>query len=339
MTPPTTAAAVVSRLSGQARYEPGRAAPGAIKLSSNEDPFGPLPIAIAAAKRAVEETGRYPDHDASRLRAAIADHHGVDVENVTVGCGSVALLHQLAQAYAGPDDEVAFAWPSFIAYPQVTSLVGATAVRVDAMSARTRLVFVANPNNPTSTVVPTASLDELADRLPADCLLVLDEAYREYVTDPSVADGIDTFRGRANVCVLRTFSKAHALAGLRVGYLVGDPSVVRAVDAAFVAFSVNVAAQAAAIASLAEAETIASRARDVAAMRDELVIATRVRGIDVPDAHGNFVWLPVEDPVGLARSLEHDGVITRPLDGGVRVTVGLAGENEAFLAALDAALA
>jgi histidinol-phosphate aminotransferase len=209
-------------------------------------------------------------------------------------------------------------------------------VRVDDVSARTRLVFVANPNNPTSTAVPTSSLVDLADRIPADCLLVVDEAYREYVTDPQVTDAVDAFRGRPNVCVLRTFSKAHALAGLRVGYLVGDPAVVAAVDAAFVPFSVNVAAQAAALASLAEAPTIASRAREVAAMRDELVADVRERGFDVPDAQGNFLWLPSDDAAALAGALEAEGVVTRPLEGGVRVTVGLPHENAAFVAALDA---
>lgn len=333
-----------ARVASLPRYQPGRpAGAGGVKLSSNEDPYGPLPEAVEAAAAAAADAGRYPDHTASALREAIAAHHGVPVDGVTVGCGSVALLQQLALAFTGEGDEVAFPWPSFIAYPQVAALAGATAVRASSVDAladlfgeRTRLVFVANPDNPTSTAVPTAELAALADRLPADCLLVVDEAYREYVTDPAVSDAVDAMRGRPNVAVLRTFSKAHALAGLRVGYLVGDPSVVRAVDATLIPFSVSAPAQAAALASLARADVIAARARRVAEMRDALADEVRARGLEVPRSQANFLWLPTPDPGGLALALEGNGVVVRPLEGGVRVTIGQPEENERFLAALDA---
>ena len=195
---------------------------------------------LDAVAAATGDSGRYPDHLAETLRATLAARHGVDADQVAVGCGSVGMLQQLLLSYAGPGHEVLFPWPSFIAYPQFSLLAGATVVEapltawatdVDALLAavtpRTAMVLLANPNNPTSTALRTAALTRLVEALPATVLLVVDEAYREYVTDPDVPDALDHFGDRANVVVLRTFSKAWALAGLRVGYLVGDPSVAR----------------------------------------------------------------------------------------------------------------
>jgi histidinol-phosphate aminotransferase len=344
----------VARVRALPGYQPGRSVEGAVKLSSNEDPHGPLAVALAAASDALASSaGLYPDHTAYALREALASHLRVPVASVAVGCGSVGLLQQLLLAYAEPGDEVVYPWPSFIAYPQFAELVGARRVEVPlqawaadvdallrAVGPSTRLVLLANPNNPTSTAVGTADLVRLADGLPDGCLLVVDEAYREYVTDPAVGDAVELFRGRPGVVVLRTFSKAHALAALRVGYLVGDPSVVRAVDATLTPFAVNGAGQAAALASLACAGEIAARARVVAAMRDGLVDALHARGLhDVPASQGNFVWLPSDDAAGLAGALEREGVVTRPLGPGVRVTVGTPDDNERFLAAIDAVLA
>lgn len=350
-----TAAGVtpVSRIARLPGYQPGRSVEGAVKLSSNEDPYGPLPAAVEAASAAVAtEGGLYADHGAGALRAALAASLGVGAECVGVGCGSVGLLQQLLLAFAEPGDDVVYPWPSFIAYPQFAELVGARRVEVPlrtwaadvdallgAVTPATRLVLLANPNNPTSTAVDTAALVRLADGLPERCLLVVDEAYREYVTDPDVGDAVALFHGRPNVAVLRTFSKAHALAGLRVGYVIGPPEVVRAVDATLTPFAVNVAGQAAAMASLARADEIAERARRVASMRDDLVRELHARGLyDVPASQGNFVWLPSDDPGALASALEGEGVVTRPLGSGVRVTVGTPSDNERFLAAVDAVL-
>jgi histidinol-phosphate aminotransferase len=346
--------APVSRVARLPGYQPGRSVEGAVKLSSNEDPYGPLPAAVdAAAAAVVSEGGLYPDHGAPALRAALASSLGVDVSSIAVGCGSVGLLQQLLLAFAESGDDVVYPWPSFIAYPQFAELVGARRVEVplrswtadveallEAVTPATRLVLLANPNNPTSTAIDTASLLRLADGLPATCLLVVDEAYREYVTSTEVGDAVSLLGGRPNVVVLRTFSKAHALAALRVGYLVASADVVAVVDATLTPFAVNGAGQAAAVASLARRDEIAERARRVASMRDDVVRELHARGLyDVPASQGNFVWLPSDDAAALATALEGQGVVTRPLGAGVRVTVGTPEQNERFLAALDAVMA
>ena len=208
-----------------------------------------------------------------------------------------------------------------------------------AIDDTTRLVFVCNPNNPTGTAVRRAELERFLDAVPATTLVVLDEAYREFVTDPDVPDGIELMRGRPNVAVLRTFSKAWGLAGLRVGYLVAeDPAVAEAVRKTHVPFSVSMVAQAAAVAALTCEDEVRRRCAAVAAERERLTSALRGRGLDVADSQANFVWLPVgEQAAELAAALEARAVITRPFAGeGVRVTVGAPEEDDVFLAALDA---
>jgi histidinol-phosphate aminotransferase len=343
------------------RYQPGRTAEAtmaahgldsAVKLASNESPFGPLPGVLEAVAAATAASGRYPDHLAETLREALAARHGVGVERVAVGCGSVGMLQQLLLSYAGPGHEVLFPWPSFIAYPQFTLLAGATVVEapltawatdVDALLAavtpRTAMVLLANPNNPTSTALRTTAVTRLVEALPASVLLVVDEAYREYVNDPDVPDALDHFGDRANVVVLRTFSKAWALAGLRVGYLVGHPSVAHAADATLTPFSVSTPAQAAALAALEQREEVARRAAVVVAERERVTAALAGRGLPVPDSQGNFVWLPTGAPSGvLADAMERRGVVTRPFPSGIRVTMGLRDDNDRFLAALADAL-
>jgi histidinol-phosphate aminotransferase len=199
-------------------------------------------------------------------------------------------------------------------------------------------VFVCNPNNPTGTAVRRAALERFLDAVPAQTLVVLDEAYREFVTDPDVPDGIELMRGRPNVVVLRTFSKAWGLAGLRVGYLIAeDPAVAEAVRKTHVPFSVSMLAQAAAVAALSSEGEVRARCAAVTAERGRLTAALRDRGFDVADSQANFVWLPVgEEAAGLAAALEARAVITRPFAGeGVRVTVGTPEEDDVFLAALD----
>jgi histidinol-phosphate aminotransferase len=324
----------------------------AVKLASNEAPFGPLPGVAEAVAAAIASAGRYPDHTAWEVREALAARHRRPVEHIGVGPGTVGLLEQLLLAYAGPGDEVVFPWPSFIAYPQFTLLAGATvretpldawAVDVDAVLAavgdRTRAVLIANPNNPTSTAVRTDALTRLVDGVPPDVLLVVDEAYREFVTDPDVPDALSRFADRPNVVVLRTFSKAWGLAGLRVGYLVADPAVVAAVDAALIPFAVSAPAQAAALAALEQAEEVARRAGLVVGERTRLAAALADRARAAPESQANFVWLPVGAAASpLAQAMERRGVVTRPFPTGIRVTVGWPDENDRFLVALDAAL-
>jgi histidinol-phosphate aminotransferase len=243
-------------------------------------------------------------------------------------------------------------------YPLLARIAGARAIQVPLVPGRTggpadthdleaiaaaiddttRLVFVCNPNNPTGTAVRRAELEKFLDAVPEQTLVVLDEAYREFVTDPDVPDGLEVMRGRPNVAVLRTFSKAWGLAGIRVGYLIAeDPAVAESIGKTHVPFSVSMLAQAAAVAALASEDEVRARCAAVVAERDRLTAALRQRGLDVADSQANFVWLPVgEQTAPLAAALEARAVITRPFAGeGVRVTVGTSEEDDIFLAALD----
>ena len=248
-------------------YKPGKnpSAPDgrSFKLLSNESPFGPLPSVLDVIAEAAGQANRYPDHVAAELTDAIAAHFGVPAAHVAVGCGAVGLTQQILEAIGEPGAEAVYAWRSFEAYLYLSDLAGVTSVRVqlrdethdlaamaDAVTPRTRLIFVCNPNNPTGTVVHAAELEAFLDRAPSDCLVVLDEAYREYVRDETVPDGIGLYRDRPNVAVLRTFSKAYGLAGLRVGLMIAQEPVAAAVRKTLLPFGVNALAQAAAIASL-----------------------------------------------------------------------------------------
>jgi histidinol-phosphate aminotransferase len=330
----------------------------AVKLASNEVAFPPLPAVVQALTAAAGETNRYPDNGAVVLTAALAERYGVDPGQVATGCGAVTICQQLAQAFNDPGSSIAFAWRSFEMYPLLAQVAGARSVQVpltpgrpggpadthdlDALAAAiddtTRLVFVCNPNNPTGTAVRRAALERFLDGVPVSTVVVLDEAYREFVTDPDVPDGMQLMRGRPNVAVLRTFSKAWGLAGLRVGYLVAeDAAVAESVRKTQVPFSVSSLAQAAAVAALASEEEVRARCAAVVAERDRLTAALRDRGLDVADSQANFLWLPLGERAGeVAAALEARAVITRPFAGeGVRVTVGSPDEDDVFLAALD----
>jgi histidinol-phosphate aminotransferase len=335
-------------------YVPGRAVPGAIKLASNEVPYGPLPGVVDAVTEAAANSHRYPDMGVVALRETLARRWGVDAARVATGCGSVALAEHLVRATCLSGDEVVYAWRSFEAYPIIAATAGATSVRVPntadhghdlpamaaAVTDRTRLVFVCSPNNPTGTAVRRPQLDAFLDAVPPDVLVVLDEAYREFVTDPGVPDGLEAYGDRPNVVVLRTLSKAWGLAGLRVGYLVAAPEVAAAVRKVITPFSTSSAAQAAALAALRADAEMARRAALVIAERNRLLTAVRKLVPDVPETQANFVWLPLGDrSVPFALACERAGVIVRPFaDDGVRVTVGTPDEVDAFLAAAEAAL-
>jgi histidinol-phosphate aminotransferase len=330
----------------------------AVKLASNEVAFPPLPAVVRALGVAAAETNRYPDNGAVVLTRALAERYGVDPGQLATGCGAVTICQQLAQAFNDPGSSIAFAWRSFEMYPLLAQVAGARSVQVplvpgraggpadthdlDALAAAiddtTRMVFVCNPNNPTGTAVRRGALERFLDAVPAATLVVLDEAYREFVTDPDVPDGVELMRGRPNVVVLRTFSKAWGLAGLRVGYLLAeDPAVAEAVRKTQVPFSVSLLAQAAAVAALASVDEVRRRCAAVVAERDRLTRALRDRGVEVAESQANFLWLPVgEEALPLAAALEARAVITRPFAGeGIRVTVGAPEEDDVFLAALD----
>jgi histidinol-phosphate aminotransferase len=333
-----------------APYQPGKApAAGArsYKLSSNETPFGPLPSVLKVIAEAAGDINRYPDNGAVELTTAIAARFSVPVSHVAVGCGSVGVTQQLLEAVGDPGAEVVYAWRSFEAYPYLSDLAGVASVRVplrdqahdlpamaDAITSQTRLVFVCNPNNPTGTVVHRTELAEFLDRVPADCLVVLDEAYTQYVRDPEVADGLALYRDRPNVAVLRTFSKAYGLAGLRIGFLIGPEPVAAAARKTMLTFSVNSLAQAAALASLeAEAELL-DRVDAVVAERSRVCAELARQGWTVPPTEANFVWLPLgSDTADFADACDRAGVSIRPFaPEGARVSIGDREANDAFLA-------
>jgi len=320
-------------------YKQGKQADAAsFKLSSNENPFDPLP-GVVAAVQAATAFNRYPDASSPRLRARLAERFGVAAGAVHIAAGSVSILFQLAQATSGPGDEILFSWRSFEAYPSLATVAGATAVTVangadaghdlDAMAAaiteRTRMIIVCSPNNPTGPIVTQAGFDAFLARVPADILVVLDEAYAEFVTDPEAVDGAAVLAaGHPNVVVLRTFSKAYGLAGLRVGYAIGDPAILGAARATGIPLSVTAHAEEAALASLDAEDELRARVTHLAQRRDELAARLRHAGWDVPEAQGNFVWLPAGDrALEVAIAFEAAGLIVRPFAGdGVRISIG-----------------
>ena len=336
-------------------YKPGKApvvATGqAHKLSSNESPYGPLPSVVEVIAEAGSGINRYPDNGAETLIGALAERFDVPADHVAVGCGSVGVLKQLIEAVSDPGSEVVYAWRSFEAYPTLADLAGATSVRIPlkderlvlaamakAITPRTRLILVCNPNNPTGTVVREQELAEFIDQVPADCLVVLDEAYREYIRDPGVPDGLDFYRSRGNVAVLRTFSKAYGLAGLRVGFLIGHEGVAGAVRKTMLPFTVSSVAQAAAVASLNAENELLERVEAVVKERDRVTAALRSDGWTVPDTEANFVWLRLgEHTEHFASMCETAGIAVRPFAGeGARISIGTSAANDAFLAAASA---
>jgi|1186.fasta_scaffold27481_1 histidinol-phosphate aminotransferase len=344
-------------------YVPGRSAESVaakyaigdvVKLASNEAPFPPLPSALAAIADAATGVNRYPDDATVALRQQLAEHYGVVPEQVLLGGGSVELCRMALAATCDPGDEVIFGRPSFEAYPVLAMQVAATMVQVpltaahrydldamaDAITDRTRLVFVCNPNNPTGTTVDRDAVDRFLDRVPGDLLVVFDEAYREFVTAPGFPDGLDYLEGRDNVAVLRTFSKAYGLAALRVGYAVASEGVINALRKVRVPFEVNALAQVAASASLAAHDEMRARVDDVVAERTRVTKAMDDLGLPVVPSDANFVWLALpEQAAVLGEYSERAGVVLRPFAGvGVRITIGTADENDRLLKVLRAAM-
>lgn len=335
-------------LSGLPVYVPGKASPGLVKLSSNENPFPPLPGVLARAATAAETLHRYPDLAATELTSELARRLGVGEDHLAVGSGSVALLHQLVQAVAQTGDEVVYGWRSFEAYPIAVRVTGATPVEVPlgegarldlaamatAVTERTRLVLVCSPNNPTGPAVRRDEFAAFLDAVPQDVLVVLDEAYAEFVRDERAVNGL-ALTDRENLCVLRTFSKAYGLAGLRVGYAVAHPPVAAAIRTCGVPFAVSAIAQFAAIESLRRQEEMWERVAAVVAERRRVREALREQGWDMPETEANFVWLPTGAATGeFDESCRRAGLLVRPFPGeGCRVTIGAPAENDLFLTA------
>jgi len=342
-------------LDGIPTYKPGKPAAGdgprSFKLSSNENPYPPLAGVLETVADAAASFNRYPDLACTALIAELASRFDVPLEHLATGTGSIGLAQQIVQSTAGPGDEVIYAWRSFEGYPIITQIAGATAVRVpltdaevhdldamaDAITDRTRLIFVCNPNNPTSTVVRRAELERFLDRVPSDVLVVLDEAYIEFIRDDQVPNGVDLYRERPNVCVLRTFSKAYGLAGLRIGFAIAHEPVAAALRKTAVPFGVSQLAQDAAVASLHSEDALRERVEALVAERTRVAEALTGQGWTVPDSHANFVWLRLgERTADFAAACEAAGVVVRPFPGeGTRVTIGEREANDLFLRAAE----
>ncbi|MBP1326531.1 histidinol-phosphate aminotransferase [Leucobacter exalbidus] len=330
--------AVPAYRQGAAPTKPG------FKLSSNENPFDTLPEVVAAIAARAEDSNRYAAAAMTELRGLLAAEWSVSPDHVHFGAGSVTILFQLVQAAAGPGDEYLHAWPSFEAYPSLGLASGATAIGVpltersehdldamaDAITDRTRAILLCTPNNPTGPIIRRGDFDRFMARVPADVLVILDEAYAEFVTDPEAVRGADVIGAHKNLVVLRTFSKAYGLAGLRIGYGIGEPSIIAAAASVGIPLSVTGIAESAAIASLAPAAraTNDDRIAALAARRDELATALRDLGLQIPAAQGNFVWIPesgagVPSAQALAADFSEAGTLVRPFPGhGVRISIG-----------------
>jgi len=317
------------------------------KLSSNENPYPPLPGVVEAAQRAVAVMNRYPDMGNTALYDALASRLDVPRERLAAGTGSVAVLYHLLQAFCEPGDEVVHAWRSFEAYPIAVAAAGAEAVPVPvtsdgrhdlaamtaAITDRTRVVVVCTPNNPTGPSVSGSELRAFLDEVPEHVLVVVDEAYREFVRMSDPVEGLDLVAERANVAVMRTFAKAYGLAGFRVGYLVAHEEVAAAVRAVALPFGVSAVAQAAAVASLQAEEDLMERVEAIVGERERVVDGLAGQGWQVPEAQGNFVWLPLGDAAAeFAAAAETAGITVRPFAGdGVRVSVGEPEANDVLL--------
>ena len=356
---PTTTVRIRPDVAALPAYVPGArpdaASPVEIaKLSSNELPFPPQESVVEAITRTVAGVNRYPEMTGETLTQALARRWGVEAEQVVVGNGSVALIQHLLDAVCRPGDEVVIPWRSFEAYPICIAVAGARAVRVPltpdarhdvpamlaAITPRTRVVMACTPNNPTGTILTAEELAELVAGVPRDVVVLIDEAYLDFVTDPRAGDALTLLAGAPNLVVSRTFSKAHALAGMRVGYLVCEPGLAAAIRSVATPFGVNLPAQAAAVAALGQAELgrTTERSAAVAAERDRVVASLRTQGWEVPEAHGNFFWLGVgEETMALAEHFRAAGILVRPFAGeGVRVSIGTTSDNERVLAAAAA---
>ena len=329
---------------------------GAIKLASNENPLGPSPKALAAARAAIADIARYPDGGGFALKRALAAKLGVAMEQITLGNGSNEILEFAARAFVQPGDEVVFAQHAFAVYPIVTQAVGGRGVEVPArawghdleamrraIGARTRLVFIANPNNPTGTWLTRAALQAFLDAVPPNVIVVVDEAYFEYVTEPDYPNALEWLGQYPNLVVARTFSKIYGLAGLRVGYGVSSAALADVLNRVRQPFNVNSIAQAAALAALDDDAHLEHARRTNSDGMRQLVQGFEKLGLKYIPSVGNFVCVEVGEGAKVYDSLLRQGVIVRPVGNygmphHLRVTVGLPEENERFLIALRTAI-
>lgn len=340
-------AALPSYIAGRRSSRPQTA-----PLASNESHFAPLPAVLEAIAVAGARANRYPDMFSSALTQRVADWLGVGPDQLAFGPGSVGVLSQLIGALCDPGDEVVFAWRSFEAYPILCKLAGAVPVTVPltaderhdlpamlaAITERTKVVLLCSPNNPTGASIAEADLIDFLTQVPSRVLVVLDEAYREF--GPADALNPVTLLARyPNLCLLRTFSKAYGLAGLRVGYAVAQPELADGLRKTQVPFSVSAVAEAAALAALDSLEEVSRRCTEVVAERERVIAAVRALGWTVPDSTANFFWLRADDQrrTALVDAFDEADILVRgyPVDG-VRITIAEAASNDRVLAVLAA---
>lgn len=317
------------------------------KLSSNENTYEPLPSVIDAISKAASTVNRYPDPFNTEMIAAIANSLKVNPENIAVGTGAVAVLGHVIEAMAGYGDEVIFPWRSFEAYPIAIQLSQVTAVPVplmadeshdldamiNAITDKTKMILVCTPNNPTGNSIRTSDLESFMEKVPSNVLVVIDEAYCDFVTDESKVRGMEFFNKFDNVALLRTFSKSHGLAGLRVGFAVAQPEIADYIRRTALPFGINNLAQVAVVASLTDEATreLEQRVSAIASERDRIVEQLRTAGWKIGDSDANFFWLRTTNPDALKTACEDIGIAVRPFPEGVRITVGEPAANERVL--------
>ncbi|WP_380162194.1 histidinol-phosphate transaminase [Kineococcus sp. R86509] len=341
-----------STVAGLPGYVAGRRATSDLTaaLAANESHYPPLPSVLDVVLSSAATLNRYPDPTCEDLRASLATHLGARAEEIAVGPGSVGVLAQVLATVCDPGDEVVFAWRSFEAYPILTTLAGARPVPVplraderhdlDAMAAaitpRTRAVLVCSPNNPTGVGISAVEFEEFLGKVPAGVLVVVDEAYVEYA-DGTGPDSLQLRRRFPGLCVLRTFSKAYGLAGLRVGYAVTSPELAEGLRRVALPFAVSALAQRAAITSLDAADEVRDRVRVVTRERARVTGELRAAGFTVPDSQANFVWLRADDArrEELVEAFAAADVLVRGYAGdGVRITLADPATNDRVLAVL-----
>ncbi|WP_163833026.1 histidinol-phosphate transaminase [Spartinivicinus ruber] len=324
-----------------------------IKLASNENPLGPSPKVLKAIESATAELSRYPDGNGFILKQAIAEKHGVQQEQITLGNGSNDVLELIARAFAGPNDEVVFSEYAFVVYPHATKAVEAIPVVVpainwghdltamaNAVTNKTKLVFIANPNNPTGTWFSKTELEVFLSKVSDQVIVVLDEAYIEYVDDPAFPNGLDYLKQHPNVIVTRTFSKAYGLAGLRVGYSISSPQIADILNRLRQAFNVNSLALVAAAAALSDQQYLADSVKVNQQGMEQLIKGFEALGLNYIPSKGNFITVELgEQSQMIYQQLLAQGVIVRPVANyamphHLRVSIGLADENQRFLVAL-----
>ncbi|MFN3480019.1 MAG: histidinol-phosphate transaminase [Thermodesulfovibrionales bacterium] len=321
-----------------------------VKLASNENPLGPSPLAIEAIRGKESGLNRYPDGGGYYLRKALSDRLSVDMDNIILGNGSNELIDIAVRTYMRPGDEAVMAHPSFVVYAMSVQAMGCRPIQVPlkdyrhdlegmlaSVTDKTRMLFIANPNNPTGTINKKEEFDHLMDNIPDGILIVMDEAYYEYVTDPDYADSMKWFRKGKDILILRTFSKIYGLAGLRIGYGIANKDIITEMNRLRPPFNTNSLAQVAALAALKDWEHI-KKSRQINEDGKRFLYNELERlNIQYVPTEANFIYIPLRDSMSLYDALLKRGVIIRPMGpGAIRVTIGMPEENKRFIEALKA---